>query len=138
MRIKLRNTDFMSMSGGPSFQLAAGVAEFLMLAAAEAAKAGVRRLRPAPIRRSRGGTLRPGAATPLWLALVAEVRPRLRRRGARMLLARELGVHCSRITEYFISRTAMPDAERAIELMLWLARAKQSEAQVPARKNKSP
>ena len=78
-----------------------------------------RRLRPHRPR-ARGATLRPGAGTPHWLALVAIVRPHLRRRGAKALLARELGVDPSRITEYFGSRTAMPDAERTLLLILWL------------------
>jgi hypothetical protein len=78
-----------------------------------------RRLRPHRPR-PRGATLRPGADTPLWLALVGLVRPHLRRRGAKALLARELGVDPSRITEFFGTRSAMPDAERALRLILWL------------------
>jgi len=73
-------------------------------------------------RRPRGATLRPGPDTPLWNALAAAVRPRLRRRGARVLLAHELGVPRARITEYFVKGTAMPDAERALLLLLWMSR----------------
>jgi hypothetical protein len=70
----------------------------------------------------RGATLRPSDDTPLWNALVAVVAPRLRRRGARALLARELGVHRARIGEYFNRRSAMPDAERSLRLLVWLSR----------------
>ncbi|MBA3849311.1 MAG: hypothetical protein C0502_04870 [Opitutus sp.] len=99
-----------------------------------AVQSGVRKLRPAPVRKSRGATLRPGAETPLWLALSDKARPLLRRRGARTLLARELGVHCSRITEYFLKQNAMPDAERTIQLMIWLAREQRMRGERPKRK----
>ncbi len=70
----------------------------------------------------RGGTLRPGIDTPMWQAVVQAVRPHLSRRGEKALLARELGVHRARIGEYFIRGTAMPDAERMLLLLVWLAR----------------
>jgi hypothetical protein len=70
----------------------------------------------------RGATLRPSDDTPLWNALIALVGPRLRRRGARALLARELGLHRARIGEYFTRRTTMPDAERTLRLLVWLSR----------------
>jgi hypothetical protein len=58
----------------------------------------------------------------LWNALAALVRPRLRRRGAGALLARELGLHRARIGEYFNRRSTMPDAERTLRLLMWLSR----------------
>ena len=70
----------------------------------------------------RGATLRPSDDTPLWNALISLVGPRLRRRGARALLARELGVHRARIGEYFKRESAMPDAERTLRLLVWLSR----------------
>lgn len=70
----------------------------------------------------RGATLRPSDDTPLWNALVSVVGPRLRRRGARALLARELGVHRARVGEYFKRGSAMPDAERTLRLLVWLGR----------------
>lgn len=70
----------------------------------------------------RGATLRPSDDTPLWNALISLVEPRLRRRGARALLARELGVHRARMGEYFKRRTMMPDAERTLRLIVWLSR----------------
>jgi len=54
--------------------------------------------------------------------VVALVGPRLRRRGARALLARELGLHRARIGEYFNRPSAMPDAERTLRLLVWLSR----------------
>ena len=83
-----------------------------------------RHLKPRAPRR-RNATLRPGVDTPLWLTLVATVRPHLRRRGAKALLARVLGVHPARIHEFFISRTAAPDAERTLLLLQWV-KAKQA------------
>ncbi len=74
------------------------------------------------LRIKRGATLRPSDDTPLWNALISVVEPRLRRRGTRALLARELGVHRARIGEYFKRRSAMPDAERALRLLIWLSR----------------
>ena len=67
-----------------------------------------------------GATLRPGPATPLWNALVAQVRPRLKRRGEKAQLARLLGVHRQAVNEYFVSQTRMPDAERTLLLQEWL------------------
>lgn len=102
------------------------LADLLELSARELIRLGQREWRE-PVRRSRGGTLRPGSETPLWSALVAAVRPRLQRRGARALLARELGLHPSRITEFFLKQHAMPDAERALTLLLWLAQQQREE-----------
>lgn len=80
-----------------------------------------RRVKPRP-RPRRGATLRPGAETPLWLTLVAHVRPHLRGHGAKSRLARELGLDPSRISQFFVTRTASPDAERTLLLLLWLGR----------------
>ncbi|MBI2514226.1 MAG: hypothetical protein HYV96_19815 [Opitutae bacterium] len=72
--------------------------------------------------RSRGATLRPGIETPLWNALVEEIRPHLGKRGEKAMLARELGLHRSQVSKFFARGTAMPDAERALQVLLWLAR----------------
>ncbi len=79
-----------------------------------------KRSRSKPIRR--GATLRPGVDTPHWLALAELVRPHLRKRGAKTLLARELGLHPSRVTQFFRKGAAMPDAERTLLLMIWLVK----------------
>ncbi len=78
-------------------------------------------------RRARGATLRPGTKTQLWNALSAAIRPHLKQRGARAVLARELNVHRARIGEYFDQGSAMPDAERTLLLLLWLNRRAQLE-----------
>ena len=70
----------------------------------------------------RGATLRPSDNTPLWNAVASLVGPRLRRRGARALLARELSLHRARIGEYFNGHSSMPDAERTLRLLVWLSR----------------
>lgn len=78
----------------------------------------------------RGATLRPGADTPLWLALAAAIRPWLRTYGAKAILGRQLGVHRGRITEYFVKHSAMPDAERTLLLLEWLGKVR-AGAQIP-------
>ena len=74
-------------------------------------------------RAKRGVTLRPGSETPLWNAVVAMTKPQLGRRDARATLARELGVHRARIGEFFDKGSAMPDAERALQTLILLARS---------------
>lgn len=92
--------------------------ELIETAAVEVARELRKRTKPKPVKR--GGTVRPGVETPHWLALVELVRPHLRRRGAKALLARELGLHRSRVTHFFTANSAMPDAERTLVLLLWL------------------
>ena len=75
---------------------------------------------PTPV--SRGATLRPGLGTPLWRTLAAAIRPLLKRRGAKALLAAELGLHRGRITDFFVTGKAMPDAERTLLLLHWYNR----------------
>lgn len=96
------------------------IAELLVMPAEELARAAARRVLRPPAKRN--ATLRPGLDTPLWNALVAAVRPQLRRRGEKINLGRELGVPPQRIHEYFVARTAAPDAERTLALLVWLAR----------------
>jgi len=68
-----------------------------------------------------GKTLRPGTATPCWNLLVTKIAPLLRRRGGKALLARELGLNRGRMTDFFVRRAAMPDAERLLRLLEWYA-----------------
>jgi hypothetical protein len=84
-------------------------------------KAGLEQL-PQPVPPRRGATLRPGRHTPLWNALAAAVRPHLRRRGAKVNLGRMLGLPRQRIHEFFRENSAVPDAERVLQLMVWLSR----------------
>lgn len=94
------------------------LAELLEIPAQAVAEELQRRFRKPPQRR--GATLRPGAGTPLWIALARAVAPHLRRRGEKSKLARVLGVSPGRMYEFFNAQTAMPDAERALFLLLWL------------------
>jgi hypothetical protein len=64
--------------------------------------------------------LRAGADTPLWNALAWSVAARLRRRGAKARLARLLGISRQRLHLLVVARTACPDAERTLWLLLWL------------------
>jgi hypothetical protein len=100
-------------------ELPAALAE--ILAGAAVAYLEDRRRACRPERRPRqGATLRPGKDTPLWNALVAEIRPHLRRHGTQVNLGRLLGLDRQTIHAYFIARTRMPDAERTMQLLTWL------------------
>jgi len=73
----------------------------------------------------KGAALHPGKETPLWNALVAEVRPHLRRYGAQVSLGRLLALDRQAIHAYFVARTRMPDAERTLQLLTWLIAMRQ-------------
>ncbi len=66
-------------------------------------------------------TLRPGSDTPLWTSLVRVTLPLLRKRGTKAHLARILGLPRQRLNEFFVERTATPDAERTLRLLVWIA-----------------
>lgn len=66
-------------------------------------------------------TLRPGSNTPLWNSLVRITVPLLRKRGTKAHLARVLGLPRQRLNTLFVSRTATPDAERTLQLLVWIA-----------------
>lgn len=109
----------------PQLRALLQLADLLAQQGEELARAAARHvLRPPP---RRNATLRPGPDTPLWNALVAAVRAQLRRRGEKINLGRELGVPPQRIHEYFVARTAAPDAERTLTLLVWLARRSPSD-----------
>lgn len=101
-------------------QIAAPV-EALVTSALEYAKEAARRRNG--LRRPRvGSTLRPGPDTPLWNALADEVEPLVRVFGEQAKLGRKLNLPRQRIHQFFIARSQMPDAERVLELLLWLVR----------------
>ena len=102
-------------------------ADILEQAAREMAKEARKTAEARRPRARRGATLRPGPDTPLWNALAEMGRPLLQRRGARAILARELGVHRARVGEYFDKREAMPDAERTLRLFVLLAHTARRE-----------
>jgi hypothetical protein len=104
----------------PRLQLPALLMDGLTEAARESARQLARSYHQATRRRV-GATLRPGRGTPLWNALAAEVRPLLRRRGEQAILARLLGLPRQRVHEFVVRRGRMPDAERTLLLLEWLA-----------------
>jgi hypothetical protein len=112
----------MSSYTHPRLESLFSIVEILAAAARDLAREAGRQGDVRKPRGKIGTTLRPSTETPLWNALALATQPHLRRRGDRALLARELCVHRARIGEYFDRRTAMPDAERALELLLWLSR----------------
>lgn len=81
-----------------------------------------RRRRRAP---KRGLTLQPGPDTPLWNELVRQVRPHLRKRGAKNQLARLLGVPRQRLHFCLKAERGCLDAERTLLLLAWLCARKQ-------------
>lgn len=85
--------------------------------------------------RAKGGRAASEAADgALWSSLVVRVTPLLEKRGEKAKLGRELGVSRQQIHAYFKSRTAAPDAERTLRLIVWLvqAEARAAEADKPA------
>lgn len=98
---------------------------------------GVAERRKAARRPRKGATLRPGVDTPLWCAVLEKIRPHLRVRGAQANLARVLELPRQRVHDYFIAGTQMPDAERMIHVLLWLAaRENSGGAAVPLKSPK--
>jgi hypothetical protein len=102
-------------------------ADVLDAAARESAKALTKVYREAT-RTSRGGTLRPGAETPLWNELAKLAASHLERYGDKANLARILGVPRQRVHEYLVSQTACPDTERALMLLAWVLTAEKRKA----------
>lgn len=103
----------------PQMELPTGLAQILAGAAVSYLQNRRRAFRLA--RRPRAGaTRRPGKETPLWNALVAEIRPQLRKYGTQVGLGRLLGLDRQTIHAYFVARTRMPDAERTLQLLTWL------------------
>lgn len=78
-------------------------------------------------REKRGAVIRPGPDTPLWNELAGAVRRALRRRGEKAKLARILGVPRQRLHVLLVARTACPDAERTLRLLVWLQARRQGQ-----------
>ena len=71
-------------------------------------------------RKRAGAGLRPGSGTPLWNELAAAVQKALRRRGEKAKLARLIGVSRQRLHLLVVAKSACPDAERTLRLLVWL------------------
>lgn len=109
----------MNSSIHPRLSLLEGLAEGLVFAAQETAKAA-RKTYKEHTRVSRGATVRPGADTPLWNELAMEARGLIRHYGEKANLARFLGVPRQRVHQYLMDRSAGPDAERTLLLLAWV------------------
>lgn len=72
-------------------------------------------------RRLSGETLRPGPETPLWNELSLALRNQKWKYGEKANLARILGVPRQRVDDYIVGRRRLPDAERTLSLVHWLA-----------------
>lgn len=106
------------------------------LAVEQARKAAERRR--VARRPRKGATLRPGDDTPLWNAVVVRVRPHLAARGAKANLARVLEVPRQRVHDYFVTGSQMPDAERMLHVLLWLAARDTAAAEKASVKSPKP
>ena len=78
-----------------------------------------------PRRRGSYRVRRPGGESPLWNKLAAAVRAEVQASGAKVRLARYLGLPRQRLHDFLNSRTRLPDAEVALQLLYWLAAKRQ-------------
>ncbi|MBW7894397.1 MAG: hypothetical protein H3C27_04720 [Opitutaceae bacterium] len=112
-------------------------ADVLDAAARESTKALTKVYREAT-RTSRGGTLRPGADTPLWNELAKLAAGHLETYGDKANLARILGVPRQRVHEYLVAKTACPDTERALMLLAWVLTAEKRKTSPTQARIKRP
>lgn len=80
-------------------------------------------LRRQPARRRRQGsykTRRPGPYTPFWNQFRIALRSELKPYGAKVRLARYLGISKQRISDFLAGRRRMPDAEVTPQMLHWL------------------
>lgn len=92
----------------------------LLVAAAEVTARAVKQAH-ARSRGPRGETLHPGPDTPLWNELSVVLRNQKWEYGEKAHLARILGVPRQRVDDYIVGRRRLPDAERTLLLLHWLA-----------------
>jgi hypothetical protein len=92
-----------------------------LLADAAAAAARAAKRASVRVRGPRGEALHPGSDTPLWNELSLALRNQKWTYGEKAKLARVLGVPRQRITDFIIGRNRLPDAERTLLLLHWLA-----------------
>ena len=99
-----------------------------LTAAANATAAAARKLQRDRRPSLRYSTLRPGADTPLWNELATATVAALGRRGAKAKLGRLLGLSRQRLHLFLVTRTALPDAERTLQLLAWLQASQRGTA----------
>lgn len=103
----------------PQFDLPSALAVALMEAVVKSVQRSAQIAR-AHRRPRRGATLKPGPETPLWNELAAAVQGQLTRHGEKARLARVLNLPRQRVHEFLRARRHLPDAERALLLLVWL------------------
>jgi len=90
------------------------------------AEDGLERARKAlrPRRHGSFASRHPGPDSPMWNLLAAHLRDELRPYGAKVRLARYLGIPRQRLTDYLTGRRRLPDAEMTLQLFYWLSEKK--------------
>lgn len=88
-----------------------------------AAETGAKRIRLAlrPKRKGPCHTRRPGYDTPLWNVCATLIKAQLLPRGAKVRLARYLGIPRQRLQDFLRGRSRLPDAEVLLRMLHWLA-----------------
>jgi hypothetical protein len=74
-----------------------------------------------PRRTASYSTRRPGVDSPMWNELATALRSELTPFGAKVRLARYLGVPRQRLDDFLTGRRRLPDAELTLRLLHWLA-----------------
>lgn len=98
------------------------LSEMLFEAGESGLKALQRNLRPK--RKGSYLTRRPGHNTPMWNICAVELRSELKPHGAKVRLARHLGIPKQRLSNFLAGRSRMPDAEMTLQLLYWLSAKK--------------
>ena len=92
----------------------------------DAAEVGLKQLQKnlRPRRKASYLTRRPGPGTPMWNVCAVALRAELKPHGAKVRLARHLGIPKQRLSDFLAGRRRMPDAELTLQLLYWLAEKK--------------
>lgn len=93
----------------------------ILEAAAMAAAKGAKKIAKSRHKRRGFQSLRPGPATPLWNELASACEAHLTRHGDKVRLGRIIGLPRQRIHQLLVAKTACADAERTLQLMVWLS-----------------
>lgn len=93
------------------------LSEAAAFAAEAAARQAMRKLRP---RRTKTQSRQPGADSPMWNLVRAELRDALREHGAKTRLARHLGLPKQRLTDFTSGNRRIPDGETTLRILHWL------------------
>lgn len=88
-----------------------------------AAETGAKRIHLAmrPKRKGSYRTRRPGYDTPLWNVCATLIKAQLLPRGAKVRLARYLGIPRQRLQDFLRGRSRLPDAEVLLRMLHWLS-----------------